>query len=201
MLSRAIGVCVLMIVSMTPAQAHIVGVRLGDFYAGAAHPLTDLRDIIVWVVVGLLGGSLGVEKSRPLILLFPVGLLFGLATTLMLARPLESGVTVSVILVSAGLALALELDVHRPLLFIGVLVAAAPRGAANASGVGDMTNSLLFAAGMASAGYAVVTLVMASTVAFRASGGANGWRRIALRAIGSWIAAIGIMMGGVSFMS
>jgi hypothetical protein len=72
------------------------------------------------------------------------------------------------------------------------------RGAANAGDLGPETNRLLFAAGLAGAGYAAITLTMALTVAFRGTdaGTAIAWRGIAIRAFGSWIAAIGVMMGG-----
>jgi hypothetical protein len=72
------------------------------------------------------------------------------------------------------------------------------RGAANAGDLGPETNRLLFAAGLAGAGYAAITLTMALTVAFRGTdaGSSIAWRGIAIRAFGSWIAAIGVMMGG-----
>jgi urease accessory protein len=77
------------------------------------------------------------------------------------------------------------------------------RGVANAGGVGPETNRLLFGAGLAGAGYAAITLVMAATLAFRRpdAGPSAAWRGIALRACGSWIAAIGLMMGGFALAS
>jgi hypothetical protein len=38
--------------------------RLGDFYAGALHPLTDLQDGLLWTALGLLAGSLGAIHAR-----------------------------------------------------------------------------------------------------------------------------------------
>jgi len=72
------------------------------------------------------------------------------------------------------------------------------RGAANSGDVGSEANRLLFAAGLASAGYAAITLAMAVTLAFRGTDAdpSIAWRGIAIRAFGSWIAAIGLMMGG-----
>src|SRR5258708_16624939 len=65
--------------SVEAAQAHIVATRLGDFYAGALHPLTDLQDLILWTAMGMLAGSLGAAKGRLLVLVFPLGLLARLA--------------------------------------------------------------------------------------------------------------------------
>jgi len=51
----------------------------------------------------------------------------------------------------------------------------------------------LFAAGLLSAGYGAITLIMVSTLAFLRPG--YSWRAIALRAGGSWAVAIGCMIG------
>ncbi len=53
------------------------------------------------------------------------------------------------------------------------------------------TNTLLFVSGVACVGYVVIALVTAATVAFLRG---EAWRRIALRALGSWVTAIGIML-------
>jgi hypothetical protein len=77
------------------------------------------------------------------------------------------------------------------------------RGAANADDVAPETNQLLYAAGLACAGYAAITLTMALTLAFRGAeaGTSPAWRGIAIRAVGGWIAAIGIMMFGLALAS
>ena len=61
------------------------------------------------------------------------------------------------------------------------------------------TNRLLFAAGLAAAGYVVITLAMAITLAFRRTDAepSVAWRVIAVRTLGGWLAAIGIMALGV----
>src|SRR5258708_31568745 len=64
--------------SVEAAQAHIVATRLGDFYTGALHPLTDLQDLILWAAMGVLAGSLGSSRGRWLVLFFPLGLFAGL---------------------------------------------------------------------------------------------------------------------------
>jgi urease accessory protein len=77
------------------------------------------------------------------------------------------------------------------------------RGAANAGGIGPDTNQLLYAAGLAGIGYVAITLTMAVTLAFRRTdgGASTAWRDIAIRALGGWIAAIGLMMAGLAFAS
>ena len=47
-----------------PAAAHIVSSRLGDFYAGAVHPLTGLQDVILWTALGILAGAQPAAQAR-----------------------------------------------------------------------------------------------------------------------------------------
>jgi hypothetical protein len=59
----------------------------------------------------------------------------------------------------------------------------------------ELTDHLLFIGGMTAIGYMFMTLVIGSMTAFLQGGG--GWRKIAARAGGSWVAAIGIMVLGL----
>jgi len=189
--------------SAQAADAHIVASRLGDFYAGALHPLTDLQDLILWIALGVLAGSLGATKGRWLVLVFPLGLLAGLVL-----GPTSGGVSAGPVadagmVVVLGLLLAANVRISIAPLCAMALGLAMMRGAANSGDVGLETNRLLFAAGLAGAGYAAITLTMAVTLAFRGTD-ANpsiAWRGIAIRAFGSWIAAIGLMMGGFALAS
>ena len=184
--------------SAQAADAHIVASRLGDFYAGALHPLTDLQDLILWIALGVLAGSLGATKGRWLVLVFPLGLLAGLVL-----GPTSGGVSAGPVadagmVVVLGLLLAANVRISIAPLCAIALGLAMMRGAANSGDVGSEANRLLFAAGLASAGYAAITLAMAVTLAFRGTDAdpSIAWRGIAIRAFGSWIAAIGLMMGG-----
>jgi hydrogenase/urease accessory protein HupE len=77
------------------------------------------------------------------------------------------------------------------------------RGVVNAGGMAPETDRLLFAVGLAAAGYAAITLTMALTLAFRGSDAERpaSWRGIAIRVCGSWIAAVGLMIGGLTLAS
>ena len=177
-----------------PAEAHIVSSRLGDFYAGAAHPLTGLQDVVLWTALGVLAGTQPAAQARWLVAVFPAGLVAGFLLGLI------GGATNGIAAVDAGCMVALggliALAVRLPTPALAA-IAVAPglvRGAANAGGVGPDTNLTLFAAGFAMAGYIVITLLPAVILTFQRPG--VGWRSIALRAGGSWIAAIGVMAGG-----
>ncbi|MDR3468414.1 MAG: HupE/UreJ family protein [Xanthobacteraceae bacterium] len=192
-----------LIASTVAADAHIIGTRLGDFYAGAAHPATDPQDVILWIAVGVLAGSLGASRGRWLVLLFPLGLLAGLLIGASVPSLPGSPVMDAGLILVLGLLLAAGARIPATALGMIGFALAVLRGAANAGGIGPETNLPLFAAGLACTGYVAITLIMAITIAFRRAeaGDATAWRGIALRAFGGWIAAIGMMMVGFALAS
>lgn len=183
------------------AQAHIVAIRLGDFYAGALHPFTDLQDVLLWLALGLLAGSLGAMRGRWLVLVFPIGLLTGLTVAPALGNIGANAAVDASLAVLLGLLLAAAARVPTVLLCGLAFVLAVLRGAANAVDLAASTDRMLFGAGLVCMGYAAITLVMALTLTFRRTdtGAAPSWPDIALRALGGWIAAIGLMMGALAF--
>ena len=185
------------------ADAHIVSARLGDFYAGALHPLLTLQDAVVWVALGLLAGSLGATSGRWLVLIFPLGLCAGLAlavgASLASVSPLIDALTILVL----GLLLAAALRIPVALLCMMAFLLGVMRGAANAGELLPQTDRLLYAVGLSTAGYVTITLSMALALTFRRpdTEPALSWRGIAVRAVGGWVAALGLMMAGLSLAS
>ncbi len=144
--------------------------------------------------MGVLAGTQAPERARWLVLLFPAGLLAGLALGLATGLGAGTAIVDAGLMVVLGGLLALAVRLPGPFLYAAALTLAIVRGAANAGGVAPQDNAVLFAAGFTLAGYAVITLTTAATLAFRLPG--QGWRTVSLRAAGSWVAAIGIMVGG-----
>lgn len=186
-----------------PAEAHIVASRLGDFYAGAVHPLTDPRDVVTWFAMGVLAASVGASRGRWLVLVFPVGLLIGLGAGVATGLTSAGRLADAGVMVALGLLLAAAIRLPIWLLAILGMAVAVLRGAVNAGGIGPDTDVVLFAGGLVAMGYVVITLAMALTVAFLRSvdGLPPDWRGITVRACGSWVAAVGIMMGGFALVS
>jgi len=203
LIARNLLVAATLLAITQQADAHIAAVRLGDFYSGALHPLTDLQDLVLWTALGLLAGTLGASKARWLVLMLPLGLIVGLAYGLKAGVSATAPVTDAAMMVGLGLLLAAGIRLPAIALWVVALSLAVVRGIANAGGVGPQTNVVLFGAGLAAAGYAAITLIMALTVAFcrPAPDASPAWRKIAVRACGSWIAAIGLMMGGFALVS
>ena len=200
---RALVAAATLVASAKAAEAHIIASRLGDFYTGALHPLTDLQDLILWVAIGVLAGSLGASRGRWLVLVFPLGLLGGVILGLAFGFVSAGPAADAGMILATGLLLAAAARISTTLLCAIAFGLAVMRGAANAGDLGSETNRLLFAAGLACAGYAAITLIMALTLTFRRqdAGPSMAWRRIAIRAFGGWIAAIGLMMAGLALAS
>ena len=185
------------------ADAHIVGARLGDFYAGALHPLTDLQDVVLWTAMGLFAGSIGPASGRWLLLVVPAGLLVGVVLGFFFPVEFFGTLTNAGAMFALGLSIAAGVRLRTVHLCAIALCLAVMRGAVTAGGVAPGTNRLLFSAGLAAVGYAGINLIMAATVAFRGADlhSTPSWRGIAIRVCGSWIAAIGLMIGGLALAS
>jgi hydrogenase/urease accessory protein HupE len=203
LLGRVGFATVVLLAAAQTADAHIVASRLGDFYAGALHPLTDLQDGVLWTALGLLAGSLGATHGRWLVLVLPLGLLLGLSVGLSVGSTWIAPLASAAMMVVLGLLVALGLRINVAALCVIALVLAFMRGVVNAGGAGAATDRVLFGAGVAMCGYAFIALITALTIAFRRLDAqpSGTWRDIAIRACGSWITAIGLMAGGFALAS
>ncbi|WFU22238.1 HupE/UreJ family protein [Bradyrhizobium sp. CB1717] len=197
--ARLLIAAAMLVAGGSAAEAHIVAARLGDFYMGVVHPLTDLQDIVLWTATGVLAGTLGAAKGRWLIAVFPLGLLIGLLLGHVFGAA-STQLADAAMMLAIGLLLAAAAQVPTMLLCAMAFAVAVIRGAANGADLAPETDRLLFAAGLTCVGYAAITLTMALTAVFKRtnSDSATSWRAIAVRALGGWIAAIGLMMASLA---
>jgi len=173
------------------ALAHLVNSGLGPFYDGALHLLLSPGDLLGLLAAALLAGLRGARAGRLTVMVLPVAWLLagliGLSLQVMPELPWLSVVS---------------------LLILGVLVAtdvhlAAPAVAALA-GLYGMLHGLLNGAALAAIGagpmalFGIVTTVLvvalltsAAVVPLRAA-----WARVAVRVVGSWVVAVGMLMLG-----
>ncbi|MET4198849.1 HupE/UreJ family protein [Bradyrhizobium sp. LA6.12] len=198
--ARLLMATAMLLAGASTAEAHIVAARLGDFYMGVVHPLTDLQDVVLWTATGLLAGTLGAAKGRWLIAVFPLGLLVGLSLGQVFSTT-STQLSDAAMMLAIGLLLAAAAQVPAFMLCAIAFAVAVIRGAANSADLGPETDRLLFAAGLACVGYGAITLAMALTAVFTNSDGVASWRTIAVRALGGWIAAIGLMMASLVLAS
>jgi urease accessory protein len=170
------------------ASAHLVDARFGDFYAGLVHPLTALEHVFPFLAVGLLAGQQGARSARAILGCFALALIAGAV----LGR-FEPGATfilyvngASFVVLGGLVALARRLPVW--VLFALSALFGLTHGYANGTAMTSDMLALNFVAGMAGAGVIVVSLGAGVVLSLRAS-----WTKIAVRVVGSWIAAIGLM--------
>jgi hypothetical protein len=171
------------------AQAHLVGTGLGPVYDGAAHLALSPEQCIPILGAALYAGLGGKACARLAILLLPAAwfignLLGGLSGAPNLAAPAWL-----FLLLAGGLVAA---DLHPP-------------GGGTAACVAAMGLALGYMNGLATAqfpqsaraalGATAAIFVVASLVAAAASA-ASGWKKIAVRVAGSWIAASGLLALG-----
>ncbi|MFK4658254.1 urease accessory protein [Bradyrhizobium japonicum] len=198
--ARLLMATAMLLAGASTAEAHIVAARLGDFYMGVVHPLTDLQDVVLWTATGVLAGTLGAAKGRWLIAVFPLGLLVGLSLGQVFSTT-STQLSDAAMMLAIGLLLAAAAQVPTFMLCAIAFAVAVIRGAANSADLGPETDRLLFAAGLACVGYGAITLAMALTAVFTNSDGVASWRTVAVRALGGWIAAIGLMMASLVLAS
>ncbi len=181
-----------LMVSGSPAEAHLVTTGLGPVYDGISHFLMSPEDLVPVLALALLGGQCGVEVSRRVLFVLPAAWLAG-------------G------LVGLAAAVAPPPDLTW-LIFIGLggLVAAhiTPPSAAVitlASALG-LFKGFINGLEMNSAGARVVPLIGIAVTVFvltalaAAAAIALTWApaKIALRVLGSWTTATGMLLLGWS---
>lgn len=193
-LSAAAATAVPLLLFAPAAQAHLVSVRFGDYYSGLLHPITALEHALAFVALALFAGMQGPRTARWMLLLFPLALLVGTGGAILAGfeGSLEVVNTTSFVMIGAlvafGAPLALEVAVILAVMF------GLSHGVANGTAFLAGGNPWLYVAGVTTAGYVVVAILSAAVVAARHL----TWAPIAARTVGSWVAAIGVMVLGLT---
>jgi urease accessory protein len=171
------------------ADAHLVETGFGSFYDGIAHLVMTPSDLLMVLALALLAGQCGTAAARWALFALPLAwLLGGLAGVQWPgtgALPLWT--TLSFLLAGALVALGAKfrnMDVATLALPAGTL-----HGYVNGTSMGSA--SALSLGGVATAVFCLVAIVAAEVTAL-----SPGWPRIAVRVVGSWIAAAGLLMLG-----
>lgn len=196
--SKPLCLAVPLVLFSSSSEAHLVNTRLGDFYGGMFHPLSGLDDMLPWLALAILAALQGARNGRWLFLIVPAGLAAGA-----LLSVLVPGLTIAPLLnlcALAGAGLLAVLNLPLPVAAFAGLAAliAIASGYGNGLAMASDTNRMLFTAGVSAAGYAFIALATSLLIAFL--DGRGGWRAIVLRAGGSWISALGIMVLGLKLI-
>lgn len=176
----------------TPVFAHSVDKRFGDFYGGMLHPLTTLEHLLPILGLSLLAGQQGPRRGRWVLLAFPLGLLVGA----IVASYLEPSPFVTwfnrLSFIVVGILVAAALRPPLPVVATLALLLGISHGYENVAGISSTVAIHLFVSGVVVSGIALTATFAASAVSLQVP-----WQRVAIRVVGSWIAAIGILLIGL----
>lgn len=170
------------------ASAHLVDARFGDFYAGLIHPISALEHVFPILAVGLLAGQQGAKNARVVLACIAVGLLVGVV----LGQRGDSLSWVayvngaSFVVVGGLVALARRLPVWVSAALAGAF--GVTHGYANGTAMRPEMVVLNYDAGVVVAGVVLVSIGAGFVLSLERS-----WTKVAVRVVGSWIAAIGLM--------
>lgn len=178
-----------------PAAAHLVGVEFGDFYAGALHLLSSVGYGAALLAIVLCAALQPRDIGRWALVVTPPALLLGAVVGAF------SGIDVTPLPIAlAALTAALAASgLRAPLGVFGLCVAATAFAQGLDNGVAAFQAPVdwrLYAAGVALAGGVAVAL--ATAVGHVATSG-RPLARLVARVVGSWIAALGLIIGAVAF--
>jgi hydrogenase/urease accessory protein HupE len=171
------------------AQAHLVTSGAGPFFDGVAHFFVSLDDLLVVVALSLFAGLLGKASARWVLLSLPLAWLIGMLLGVYFAMPWDSDAwATGVTLLVAGLFLAINPTL--PVWGVAVMVAALGfcHGSWNGVAMRATQTSTIASLGIVTAATVVTLLLSATAASFHIP-----WQKIALRVIGSWIAAFGLL--------
>jgi hydrogenase/urease accessory protein HupE len=171
------------------AHAHLVTTGFGPFYDGILHLFLSLDDLLAVLAMALLAGLGGSRHGRvTLFTLAPAWLGAGLLGL----NVAEIEVSWPVASALSFLAVGLLVVINRglPLVAVGVLAVAigSLHGFLNGTTMAQMDGETLTLVGIAAAVFAIVALVAAFVTSLRAA-----WAVVAVRVVGGFIVAIGLL--------
>lgn len=174
-----------------PAHAHGATAGVNTFTAGFLHPLTALEHVLPLVALGLLAGQRGLKAGQGLLVAFPVAFsLSAFAGTVIASAPWLEGINAATAVIAGGLV-ALALVLPRSALYAIAVIVGVVHGVANGGAVDSNAALVTFVAGATLA--ATLVFAYAFGLTDRVLSSDKSWRPIAVRAVGSWIAAFGIL--------
>ena len=184
---------VLLCLDCPRAEAHLVTTGLGPVYDGIAHLALSPADLAVVMVLTLLAAMRGPRQGRWLLALLPAAWLVGGLTGLMFPINASLGWATGVSFLLAGALVAADRNLPLPVVATLAAVIGAFHGFLTGAALARTPSAALELTGTLVALIVVVTLVAGLVVSIKAF-----WARVAVRVLGSWIAATGLLMIGWS---
>jgi urease accessory protein len=175
------------IIEITPLL-HLVNARFGDFYAGLFHVVTAIEHLLPILALGLFAGQQDTKGARSCLIAFSSFLLVGVmvGTKLPEIEIITFLSIFSLIIMGGIVTIHLKASIVWLIIIAGVL--GLIQGVANGSALGNGIQVLNFSTGVLVTGIAIVTLFSGLALSM-----VKYWQKMAIRVVGSWIVAMGII--------
>ena len=182
------------LIAAPAAQAHLMNTGFGPFYDGLMHFLMTPEDLLPVIALALFAGLRGPRFGRIVLFSLPLAWLTGSIVASSLEFPqFTVPVTMTLVTIALGLLLAADKPLP-PALITGIaILLGLLHGSVDGSELSRTRSSEIITAGAAIAIFLIVSLLGGQAASIRVT-----WARVALRVVGSWIVAIGILMLGWS---
>lgn len=190
-MSKNAAAVVLLCIGGARAEAHLVTTGLGPVYDGIAHLALSPADLALVMVLTLLAAMRGRRQGRCMLALLPAAWLAGGLTGLMIPINAGFGWATGLSFLVAGGLVAADRKLPLPVTATLAAVIGAFHGFLTGAAFAGTPSAALELTGTLVALIIVVTLLAGLVVSMKAF-----WARIAVRVLGSWIAATGLLMIG-----
>lgn len=173
------------------ARAHLVSTGIGPLYDGIAHLFVSFEDLLPVIAIALLAGLNGPQAGRRTLFALPlVWWLAGVSGILVPTTPLPFGPAVLSLLVIGALTAA-DFRLAPAAVTALALALGLVHGWQNGVEMAAAGSAVTGLFGTAAAVFVVAALLAAFVVTLR-----RPWTRIAVRVVGSWIGAVGLLLLG-----
>ena len=173
------------------AQAHLVTSGLGPFYDGALHLLLSPASLLGLLVMALLAGLRGRRAARLTVIMLPLSWLCAGLMGMQLSLTLDLAWAGIVSFMLLGALVAADVRLPPPIIaalagFYGAL-----------QGLSDGSTLVALGAGISSLLGIVLTVLLLALLTSAAVAPLQAfWARVAVRVVGSWVVAVGMLMLG-----
>jgi urease accessory protein len=174
-----------------PAFAHPMQ-GVGDFYAGMLHPVITIETVLPLIALSLLAGQQRREAAIQLLVAFPAALIAGALLATSGSAPSYLGVVQLILTAAFGILVVIARRIPTWLLVVLGAVLGISVGWANAAELVGQLSRFRFIAGLAVVG--LILLVYGNGLVRNLK---TEWTQIAVRVVGSWIAAVSILVLGL----
>jgi len=179
-----------------PAWAHSPIPGIGNFYSGALHPFVSPAHLIALLALGLAIGQRAygaLARAKPALIALAVALGLGL---LLHAAAGDPDTDRLLLVAAAGTGLLVATARSLPMPLEALLAAAVGAAVGLASGPSDVDErtryTMLAGTGLAAALFVLYVAVMVGVTE-------RPWLRIAVRVVGSWLAASALLVLALTF--